>query len=46
MVTFFPLAMLQTKRRKTTGADGNVPLAGGSDSEHTDNEGVEQVGLD
>ncbi|BDA46114.1 probable PRKR-interacting protein 1 [Coccomyxa sp. Obi] len=36
----------KTKRRKKAGADGDAPAAGGTESEQSDDEGVEQVGLD
>lgn len=38
--------MVQSKRRKTAGADGVIPPAGDSDSDQSDDQGVEQVGLD
>ena len=38
--------MLQTKRRKKEGADGDAPAAGATESEQSDDEGIEQVGLD
>lgn len=38
--------MLQTKRRKKVGAGDDAPAAGATESEQSDDEGVEQVGLD